>query len=287
MHSSSIPVRLHRRALVTGAATGIGLAVCQALSLQEWHVLATALPGQDSSALRELQGTEVVEADLSDDSSLQALVDRVRREPGLDAFISSAGIAIPGPLEAIPAEALREQFEVNAFAPVLLARAILPLMRKSRGTLLFIGAGQGRVALPFGGPYAASKSALAALTDALRAETAGSGITVTLVEPGAVRTSILTDSSARALALLEGMPKETADLYRGALLAVLRRSGLAFRQALPVEDVARLITRTLDSPHPPPRRLVDRDALLLAAVDGYPARWRARLIRRLMHERKA
>ncbi|MCC3283670.1 SDR family NAD(P)-dependent oxidoreductase [Arthrobacter caoxuetaonis] len=284
---SSTPARPHRRALVTGAATGIGLAVCQALSRQEWHVLATALPGQDSSALHDLQGVEVVEADLRWNSSLQALVDRVRREPVLDAFISSAGIAIPGPLEAIPAEALREQFEVNTFAPVLLARAILPLLRKSRGSLVFVGAGQGRVALPFGGPYAASKAALAALTDALRAETAGSGITVTLFEPGAVRTGILTDSSARALAQLEGMPEAMAGLYRSALLAVLRRSGQAFRQALPVEDVARLITRTLDSPHPPPRRLVGRDALLLAAVADLPARWRARLVRRLMRERKA
>ena len=265
-------------ALVTGAATGIGLATCRRLAADGWRVLGTAQPGQDAGALAGISGVRVLEADLGDDGSRSALARAVRDEPRLDALISNAGFAVPGPVEGIPVDQLRAQFELNTLAPIALAQALLPQLRAARGRMIFVGAGQGRVALPFGGPYGASKAALASLTDALRLEIADSGVRVSLIEPGAVRTGILADSRRRADALLERLPDDLADRYRGRLLATLDRSESAFSNALPADEIAGLIMRILAAPVPKPRYLIGREAVGLAVVAMLPARWRAAVL---------
>lgn len=268
-----------RVALVTGAATGIGLATVKALVAAGWRVYATALPGQDTTDLAG-KDIEVVEVDLTDEQSTAELLKAVTREDRLDAFVSNAGIAVPGPLEYVPIDQLRLQFEVNALAPMRLAQGLLPSLRAGRGRMVFMGAGQGRVALAFGGPYGASKSALAALTDSLRAEVAASGVAVSLIEPGAVRTGILESSRERALALLATLPEDAAQQYRAPLLATFARSEAAFQKALPPQELAKLVLRILASPKPRPRYLVGREAKALAVIALLPARWRARLVGR-------
>lgn len=267
--------------LITGAATGIGLATAWALAMDGWRVLGTALPGQSISALTDVPGAIVIEADLTDETSRDRLIHLVHGEPQLTALVSNAGFALAGPVEGIPADQLRAQFELGTIAPVLLAQALLPQLRATRGRMIFLGAGQGRVALPFGGPYGASKAALASLTDALRMEIADTGVTVSLIEPGAVRTGILDDSRRRALAVLDRLPVEVADRYRAALTATFARSEEAFRTALPPEHIAELIVRALVARVPKPRYLVGREAVGLAALATLPARWRTALIGRV------
>jgi NAD(P)-dependent dehydrogenase (short-subunit alcohol dehydrogenase family) len=270
-----------RTVLVTGAATGIGLATSRLLAADGWRVLGTALPGQDAADLAGTAGVRVVETDLADDDSRDALTRMLRAEPRLDALVSNAGIAVPGPVEGVPLDQLRAQFELNTIAPVHLAQAVLPQLRATRGRMIFVGAGQGRVALPFGGPYGASKAALAALTDALRLEIADSAVAVSLIEPGAVRTGILADSRRRADALLARLPDDLADRYRARLLSTLDRSESAFATALPADQIARLIRRILAAPRPGPRYLIGREAVGLAVVAALPARWRGALLARL------
>jgi NAD(P)-dependent dehydrogenase (short-subunit alcohol dehydrogenase family) len=270
-----------RTVLVTGAATGIGLATARLLAADGWRVLGTALPGQDADDLAGIDGVRVLETDLADDDSRDALTRMLRAEPRLYALVSNAGIAVPGPVEGVPLDQLRVQFELNTFAPVHLAQAVLPQLRVTGGRMVFVGAGQGRVALPFGGPYGASKAALAALTDALRLEIADSAVAVSLIEPGAVRTGILADSRRRGDALLARLPDDLTDRYRARLLATLARSESAFATALPAEDIARLIRRILTVPGPKPRYLIGREAVGLAVIAALPARWRAVLLARL------
>ncbi|MFC7945301.1 SDR family NAD(P)-dependent oxidoreductase [Microbacterium oxydans] len=271
-----------RTALVTGAATGIGLAIVRVLAEQGWRVLGTALPGQATPAIDASLGVQFLEVDLADEASRQHLIGRLAREHRLDAVVSNAGIAVPAPLEVAPLDELRRQFEINTIAPIMLARALLPRLRDVRGRLIFIGAGQGRVALPFGGPYAASKAALAAMTDSLRAEIADTGVTVSLIEPGAIRTAILEESRVRASMLLDELPDEMAGRYRRPLEATFARSEKAFRRASAPQRIAHLIAGILESPAPKPRYLIGRDAVALAFVAHLPARWRARLVARLM-----
>lgn len=269
-----------RVALVTGAATGIGLAIVKVLVGAGWRVYATAFPGQDTAGLASAN-VDVIEVDLTDAQSVAGLLKTVTREDRLDALVSNAGVAVPGPLEHVPYDQLLLQLEVNALAPMRLVQGLLPLIRSSGGRMVFMGAGQGRVALAFGGPYGASKSALAALTDSLRAEVAASGVSVTLVEPGAVRTGILESSRERALALLASLPADAAKRYEAPLLAMFERSDEAFQKALPPEKLARLIHRILVSPRPRPRYLVGTEARALAVAALLPATWRARLVARL------
>lgn len=264
--------------LITGAATGIGLATAGALAADGWRVLGTALPGQSIAGLSAVPGVIVIEADLTDEASLARLIHHVHGETRLRALVSNAGFAVVAPVEGIPAEELRAQFELNTIAPIRLAQALLPQLRSTGGRLVFVGAGQGRVALPFGGPYGASKSALAALTDALRLEIADSGVNVSLVEPGAVRTGILADSRTRAAALLESLPLELALRYREPLHATFVRSEATFDSALPPEEIARLIGRILTSRSPKPRYLIGREAVALAILAALPARWRSALL---------
>lgn len=266
--------------LVTGAATGIGLSTARLLSANGWRVLGTALPGQSSTALLHA-GVEVVEVDLTNASSLTNLIRTISAISRLDALVSNAGIAVPGPVEGLAAKDFHVQFKLNAVAPILLAQSLLPQLRSARGRMVFVGAGQGRVALPFGGPYGASKAALASLTDALRSEIADTGITVSLVEPGAVRTDILTDSRERGMAVLDRLPQEIAQRYREPVLATFARSKKAFERAISPDKIGRLILHILTTPKPKPRYLIGREAVGLAILALLPARHRSKLVSRL------
>lgn len=267
--------------LVTGAAGGIGLAVCRHLAGSGWRVVATAHPSESVTELERVPVARVARVDLLDDEDVAAFVRSLESESRWDALVSNAGISVPGPVEAIPIELLRRQLEVNTIAPIRLTQALLPALRARRGRVVYIGAGQGRVALPFGGPYGASKAALAALADALRAELDGSGVTVSVVEPGAVRTGILRQSRINADQVLDAMPAPLAARYRDRLAGILARSEAAFQHAVPPEDLAALVARVLQAASPRPRYLFGRDARGLAAIALLPASVRARLVARV------
>lgn len=267
-------------ALVTGAATGIGLAIARVLAAHGWQVVGTALPDQDAAALRDA-GATVVEVDLTVPSSLAELTRTVADLPRLDALVSNAGIAVSGPVEGLTAEDLQLQFELNTIAPMVLAQGALPQLRATRGRMVFVGAGQGRVALPFGGPYGASKAALAALTDALRAEIVDSRVAVSLIEPGAVRTDILTSTRERGLALLDRLPRDLAERYQEPMLATFAQSEKAFQRAPTPDKLSQLVLRILTTPKPKPRYLIGREAGALAFLALLPAAVRARLISRV------
>ena len=104
---------------------------------------------------------------------------------GLAGLVNNAGIAVPGPIELVPINALRRQLEVNVIGQVAVTQAFLPLLRKGRGRLVNISSINGGLAIPFMGPYSASKFALEAITDALRLELRTWDIRVIGVEPGA------------------------------------------------------------------------------------------------------
>jgi NAD(P)-dependent dehydrogenase (short-subunit alcohol dehydrogenase family) len=188
---------------------------------------------------------------------------------------------VTAPVEFLPIDRLRETIEVNAIAPVRLTQQLLPLLRARSGRCVYIGAGQGRVSLPFGGAYSASKFALTALTDALRAELAGSGVHISLIEPGAIRTAILQRSRDDAAATLAAMPAEGRERYESGMTGMLDTAATAFERALPPSRVADTVLAALTSRSPKPRYLIGREARALAVLAVLPARWRARLAARI------
>lgn len=268
--------------LITGAATGVGFAISQVLSQAGHIIFATAMPGQDISELNKITNVEIIEADLANDTSINNLIDIVKRKDRVDAIISNAGIAVPGPIECIAIEEIKLQYEINVFAPMRLVQGLLPKLRESKGRIIFIGAGQGRVCLPFGGPYGSSKAALAAITDSLRAEIHDSGIAVSVIEPGAIKTGILQSSKDRWASTLASLSQPLLERYKSSMEKTFKTSENAFKSAITPIKFAEEISKILNSENPKPRYLIGKEAKALAFISILPAKWRAKLILRLV-----
>ena len=166
-------------ALVTGATSGIGREVALQLAELGWRVIAV---GRDREALTQLDEASALitprAADLLADD-LAALVPE-----SVDALVHAAGISPSTRVEDTADEDWERVFALNVTAGASLARHTLPALRRSRGTVVFVNSGAGTAARPRNAPYAASKHALRALANGLRAEEEASGVRVTTVYPG-------------------------------------------------------------------------------------------------------
>ena len=174
-------------ALVTGASRGIGAAIAHAL--EPTHQLL--LGGRDADALAsvagQLPGARPWAVDLTDAEALAAAAAEITE---LDVLVHSAGVAELGTVEEAGTEAWRKNFEVNVVAVVELTRLLLPALRAARGQDVIINSGAGLNVRPGWGPYAASKFAVRAFADVLRAEEEPHGIRVTSIFPGRTDTDM-------------------------------------------------------------------------------------------------
>ena len=263
-----------RTALVTGASSGIGQACAVELVDAGWRVLAGVRRPGDAP-----EGTEEVLLDVTSAQQIDEAAGRVAR---LDGLVNNAGIALSAPLEFVPPEELRYQLEVNLIGQVAVTQALLTALRAAKGRIVFVGSIAGRSALPFLGPYAASKHALEAVADSLRLELRPFGIHVSIVEPGTIRTRIWSSSAARADKLVAAADGRLVELY-GDRIAAFRR--LALKRGAggaPAEAVARVVTDALTTDRPRTRYLVGRDARLRAGFERLPDRLRDRIYERVL-----
>ena len=260
--------------LVTGASSGIGEATARRLVRSGWRVLAGVRKAGDAP-----DGTEEVILDVTDAEQIATAAARLDH---LHALVNNAGIAIASPLELIPLDELRRQLEVNVLGQVAVTQAFLPHLRRTRGRIVFMGSIAGRSALPFLGPYAASKHALEAIADSLRIELAPWAIQVTIVEPGTIATPIWTKGPETADAIQARATSEAALLYRERVDAFRRAAAAAGRRAQPADRVAAVVERALTAVRPRARYLVGRDAKIRATIERLPARVRDRAYERLL-----
>jgi NAD(P)-dependent dehydrogenase (short-subunit alcohol dehydrogenase family) len=268
---------LSRTALVTGASSGIGEACALRLARGGWRVVAGVRQAGDAPA-----GTEEVLLDVTDDEQVRSAASAVAE---LDAVVNNAGIAVASPLEAIPLDELRRQLEVNVVGQVAVTQAFLPHLRRAHGRVVFIGSIAGRSALPFLGPYAASKHAIEAIGDALRVEVAPWGIHVSIVEPGTIATPIWNKGAAIADGIQSRVPEETLALYRDRVDAFRRAAAAAGRRGIEPDRVAELVEQALTAERPKTRYLVGRDAKLRALFERLPDRARDRVYARVLLKR--
>lgn len=178
--------------LITGCSSGIGRATALAFREEDWTVYATARNPADIETLGE-QGCELATLDVTDDDNIDRVVNRVLdAEARIDCLVNNAGYGQFGPVEDLPVERVRQQYDVNVHGPHRLIRAVLPHMRREGdGTIVNLSSVAGRVAFPGGGAYCGSKFAIEAMSDALRNEVREFGIDVVLVEPGPVDTGFV------------------------------------------------------------------------------------------------
>jgi NAD(P)-dependent dehydrogenase (short-subunit alcohol dehydrogenase family) len=258
--------------LITGATSGIGRDAALRLVRAGHLVLAG---GRRREVLAELARAgggrlEPVVLDVTDPASVAAareLVERRTGGRGPDVLVNNAGFALPGPLEALDERDLRELFDTNVFGLLAVTRAFLPAMReRGQGRVVNVGSIMGRVAMPLLGAYNASKHAVAGITDALRMELAPFGITVVLVEPGAIRTGF----AARALAGLAPY-RDPGSPYAAALAGTDAAWSRVYRFAPGPASAGRAIARAATVDRPKARYVVPaRNRLVVAALTGLP-----------------
>lgn len=273
--------------LISGASTGIGRDCALDLDRRGWIVFAGVRKEQDGDTLKAKASERLqpVMLDVADsDQILEAAmsVNDVVGEDGLSALVNNAGIAIGGPVEFIPRDEWRLQFEVNLFGSVELTQACLPLLRTGQGRIVNISSIAGRSAMPFTAPYCASKHALEALSDSLRLELWRWKIPVSLIEPGAIKTPIWDKAQERTDDFRDNSPEELMDLYGDALSEFNRVIANAAQNSIPVEAVTRAIRKALTARRPRHRYVVGNDARQRLILNMLPTRWQDSILARLL-----
>lgn len=240
-----------RHILITGCSSGFGRVTALHLARRGWRVFATVRKETDrASLLAEAGGgaLEVFLCDVTEAAQVAALAEAVAaRTPALDALLNNAGTAFPGPLELQPVADLRRQLDVNVVAPAAITQALLPLLKAARGVILNVSSMGGRVVFPVTGGYHASKFALEAVSDAWRIELAPFGVRVVVLEPGGSPTAIWGAGERQADSVLTD-PR--AEAYRPLLDRYLKLAQVSAREGFPPEQLAELVERVLNTPHP-------------------------------------
>jgi len=263
----------NRAVVVTGASSGIGEASALKLATVGFDVFAGVRKEADGERLRSESGSKVVplSIDVTDQDSIRAAAAQVTEavgERGLAGLVNNAGVAISGPLEFIPIEELRQQIEINLIGQVAVTQAFLGLIRAGRGRIVNVSSIGGRIALPFAGPYAASKFGIEAISDSLRRELRPWGIEVSVIEPGSVATKIWDKGTAKARELSANLPAEGMELYGGAIAKMQKLAAETAARGMPPEEVAEDVIHALTSAKPKTRYLVGRDAKMRARVSA-------------------
>ena len=240
--------------LVTGTSTGIGRVTASRLAAEGFHVLAGVRREEDAPP-----GCEALLLDVTDEAAISRARERVAGEQ-LAGLVNNAGISVPGPLEFLSLERFRRQLEVNLVGPLALTQALLPALRAARGRVVMISSVGGRTALPFLGPYHASKFALEGLSDSLRQEVEPLGVKVAIVEPGSADTEIWRKGRESASEVLDGLPPEARSLYGERLEGMRAVVQQVAERAFPPEKVADAIVHALTARRPRARYLVGADA---------------------------
>lgn len=188
-----------RSILITGCSSGIGLDAARTLRARGWRVFASCRGAADCEELRA-EGFDSPQIDMDDPASIDSGLQQVLAATGgtLDALYLNAGFGLPCAVEDLSRDALRAIFETNLFGGHDLARRVLPVMRaQGHGRIVWCSSVLGLVGYRWRGAYAATKFAMEGLADVLRIEMRGTGIAVSLIEPGPVTSSFREKSRAR------------------------------------------------------------------------------------------
>jgi NAD(P)-dependent dehydrogenase (short-subunit alcohol dehydrogenase family) len=250
--------------LITGCSSGIGLDAARTLAARGWRVFATCRQEGDCVRLRD-EGLESFRLDYADEASITAAVATVLERTGgtLDALFNNGAFACPGAVEDLPRGALREIFEVNLFGYHDLTRQVIPVMRaQGHGRIVNCSSVLGLVGMKWRGAYVATKFAMEGLTDVLRIEMAGTGITAILIEPGPIGTRIRENAIPHFERWIDWENSSRRDEYAALRERLYKDSG-PDRFQLPASAVTAKLIHALESPRPAARYFVTTPTYLM------------------------
>lgn len=246
-----------RSVLITGCSSGIGLDAARGLKARGWRVFASCRKEEDCERLRA-EGFEAPRLDVDDPDSIAGALEEVLAATGgtLDALYSNAAFACPGAVEDIPRAAMRAIFETNLFGTLDLTNRVIPVMRaQGHGRIVWCSSVLGLVTQRWRGAYVATKFAMEGLADTLRLEMRGTGIHVSLIEPGPITSRIRENSIPHFERHIDWQNSARRRQYE-KLLHRLYESRGPDRFELPPQAVTRKLVHALESPRPRARYLV-------------------------------
>ena len=250
-----------RSIIVTGCSSGIGAHCARALHAEGWRVFATVRREEDREGL-EADGIETLLMDYTKPDTIAALADTVLARTGgrIDALFNNGAYGQAGAVEDLPVEALRLQFETNVFGWHDLTRRLIPAMRRQgHGRIVQCSSILGIVPYRWRGAYNASKFAIEGLSLTMRMELAGSGIHVSLIEPGPIESRFTANAVTHIEQHIDLEGSVHAEEYRRQLRR-LRGESRPSRGKLGPEAVHAVLKHALNAPSPRPHYVVTKPA---------------------------
>jgi NAD(P)-dependent dehydrogenase (short-subunit alcohol dehydrogenase family) len=259
--------------VVTGASTGIGRATALLLDANGYRVFAGVRKEEDARELAKDGSDRLtpITIDVTDAGQIESARQEVAEavgEQGVAGLVNNAGVGGGGPIEFMPLDELRRTLEINLIGQVAVTQAFIPLIRKRKGTIVFIASIGGRVASPFMSPYNTSKFAIEALGESLRHELRPWGIEVVVVEPGSIDTEIWTKGNEQVRQQVEEMPEDARRLYGRQVTRFGEVLNETASRGIPPEKVAEVVHKAIASDNPRHRYLVGTDAKIGARLKG-------------------
>ncbi|WP_424932818.1 SDR family NAD(P)-dependent oxidoreductase [Amaricoccus macauensis] len=255
--------------MLTGCSSGIGRDAAIKLSERGWRVFATCRKAADCTSF-EANGIESFPLDHADTESIATGVREAlgRTDGNLDALVVNGAHALPCATEDVPRDALREIFEVNLFGPFDLINRVIPAMRaQGHGRIVNVSSVLGIVAATFRGPYSGTKFAMEGMTDSLRRELTGTGIHLSLLQPGPITTRIRQNAVPHFERWIDWETSALRDDYETKLIPRLyAQKEKPDRFELPPSSCTSKIIHALESPRPRARYRVTTPTYLAEAL---------------------
>ncbi len=225
-----------KTAMITGPSRGLGKSLAIELTRRGYGVIATA------RNLGDLESLDVYKKFPLDVTAEKQIRELAREIGTVDVLINNAAYSVGGPLEAIPVEEVRKEYETNVIGPLRLIKAFLPGMREAnKGTIVNISSVADRFAPPYGGSYSSAKAALAMMSEALRFELRHFGIRVILVEAGAIKTDFALNQKQFSSAPYHDLSEQMRSRFEDYLEGGKRNSP---------DDIARIVADSIETPDP-------------------------------------
>ena len=265
-----------RSAAVTGAGSGLGRDIALGLATKGYIVFGTAMSAAEVQELKDASGGRVslTVSDITKEQAVKAWAEGVSDavgNAGLNLLINNAGILTPGPLEILPLDAIRHEFEVNVFGALSVMNAFLPALRKARGRIVQISTWTASLPLPFNGPSGASKAAMEVFATVYRAELKNFGIDVVVASAGNMKTGGPAKTAAALTRIAEGMTSEQRKLYGHTFQAFATALNSMQGSGLDSVSAAQRVIEIAEQVPPPTRAAVGSDSEeMLRAIREQP-----------------
>ena len=253
--------------LITGCSSGIGYCVARGLQQKGYRVFATARKFADVHRLRA-EGLNSLILDLDDSESIKNCVTDILQQTGgkIDVLFNNGAYGLPGAIEDLTRDMLRAQLETNLLGTLELTNLVIPVMRKQgSGRIIQNSSILGFITLPYRGAYSISKYGLEGLSDALRLELEGSGIFVSLIEPGPVESAFRKNAFAAYKKYINRDASSHRETYE-KMERRLTKKGNVTRFTLPPEAVLEKVLHAIENPKPKIRYYVTFPTYLLAIL---------------------